>query len=147
MEINLARNIWFRKVTLAWPNVIIPWMFGGEGINIYATNKIRFWIYIIKCWPNFHVDLFFNRIRDSSVRITTGYGIDGQGSILSRARFFHHSVQTGSVAHPPPYPMGTAGSFSPGVKRPGCEADHSPPSSTEVKNGGAIPPLLHVFMA
>jgi hypothetical protein len=31
--------------------------------------------------------------------------------------------------------------FSAGVKRPGREDDHSPPSSAEVKNGGAIPPL------
>jgi hypothetical protein len=30
----------------------------------------------------------------------------------------------------------------PGVKRPGREADHSPPTSTEVKNSGAIA-LLH----
>jgi hypothetical protein len=30
------------------------------------------------------------------------------------------------------------------VKQPGCEVDHSPPSSAEVKNGGAIPPLFHV---
>jgi hypothetical protein len=29
-----------------------------------------------------------------------------------------------------------------GVKTPGREADHSPPSSVEVKNGGAIPPFL-----
>jgi hypothetical protein len=28
--------------------------------------------------------------------------------------------------------VGTRGSF-PGVKRPGCEADHSPPASAEVK--------------
>jgi hypothetical protein len=34
-----------------------------------------------------------------------------------------------------------------GVKRTEREADHSPPSSAEVKNGGAILPLLHVFMA
>jgi hypothetical protein len=31
----------------------------------------------------------------------------------------------------------------PGIKRPGREADHSPPSSAGVKNGGAIPPLPH----
>jgi hypothetical protein len=30
------------------------------------------------------------------------------------------------------------------VKRPRREADHSPPSSAEVKNGGAIPPLPHL---
>jgi hypothetical protein len=29
-----------------------------------------------------------------------------------------------------------------GIKRPGREAVHSPSSSAEVKNGGAIPPLL-----
>jgi hypothetical protein len=45
---------------------------------------------------------------------------------------FHHHVQNGSGAHPASYPMGT-GAFSPGVKRPGREADHSPPSSAEVK--------------
>jgi hypothetical protein len=45
----------------------------------------------------------------------------------------YHRVQTGSGPHPASYPMGTRGSF-PGVKRPGREADHSPPSSAEVKN-------------
>jgi hypothetical protein len=33
---------------------------------------------------------------------------------------------------------------SPGINRPGREADHSPPSSVEVRNGGAIPSLLHI---
>jgi hypothetical protein len=36
------------------------------------------------------------------------------------------------------------GPLSPGVKMPVREADHSPPSSAEVKNGGAIPPLSHM---
>jgi hypothetical protein len=31
--------------------------------------------------------------------------------------------------------------FLQGVKRPGREADHSSPSSAEIKNFGAIPPL------
>jgi hypothetical protein len=34
-----------------------------------------------------------------------------------------------------------SGGCSPGVKQPECEADHSPPSSAEVKNDGVIPPL------
>jgi hypothetical protein len=54
-----------------------------------------------------------------------------------------HSVQTDSGAHQVSYPMGTGGSF-PGVKWQGREADHSPPSSAEVKKGGAIPPLTHM---
>jgi hypothetical protein len=35
------------------------------------------------------------------------------------------------------------GALSSGVKPPGLETDHSPPSSAEDKNGGAIPPVLH----
>jgi hypothetical protein len=76
--------------------------------------------------------------RDSSVGIALGYGLDGR---VSRVRFpvgagnfsLHHRVQNGSGAHPASYPMGTRGSFL-GVKRPRREADHSPPSSAEVKN-------------
>jgi hypothetical protein len=75
--------------------------------------------------------------RDSSVGITLGYGLDDRDS---RVRFpagagnssLHHRVQNGSGAHPASYSMGTRFSF-PGVKRLGREADHSPPSSAEVK--------------
>jgi hypothetical protein len=43
-------------------------------------------------------------------------------------------VQDGSGAHPASYPIGTGGSFPGGKARPGRDADHSPPSSAEVKN-------------
>ena len=43
---------------------------------------------------------------------------------------FSAPVQTGPVAHPASYTMGT-GSF-PGVKRPGRGVDHPPQSSDEV---------------
>jgi hypothetical protein len=37
--------------------------------------------------------------------------------------------------------------FAPGIKRPGHQADHTSPSSAEVKDSGAIPPLPpYVFM-
>jgi hypothetical protein len=39
--------------------------------------------------------------------------------------------------------MGAGGSF-PEVKWLGCEAEHSAPSSDEVKNGTAIPVLLNM---
>jgi hypothetical protein len=66
------------------------------------------------------------------------------GSIPGRARDFSllHNIQTGSGAHPASYTIGTGGSF-PGGMRPGRETDHSPSSSAEVRNGGAIPPLPH----
>jgi hypothetical protein len=40
--------------------------------------------------------------------------------------------------------MGTGDSFR-GVKRQGREADHSPPSSAEVKNGGALPSFTYIY--
>jgi hypothetical protein len=42
-------------------------------------------------------------------------------------------AQTGSGAHPTSYTMGTGGSLSGGKARPGRDADHSPPSTAEVK--------------
>jgi hypothetical protein len=67
-----------------------------------------------------------------------GYGLDDRGS---RVRFpagggnfsLHHRVQNGSVVHSASYPV-VPEALSLGVKRPGHEADHSPPSGAEVKN-------------
>jgi hypothetical protein len=42
-------------------------------------------------------------------------------------------VQTGSGVHPASCTVWTGGSFPGGKERPGREADHSPPSSAEVK--------------
>jgi hypothetical protein len=69
---------------------------------------------------------------------------------MSRFRFqagirdlaFLHSIHTASGLHPASYPMRTEGDI-PGGKAVGREADHSPPSSAELKNGGAILPLPH----
>jgi hypothetical protein len=56
-------------------------------------------------------------------------------------------VSMGVVRHPVSYLVGTRDSF-PGVKRPGREADHSPPSSAEVKNTwSCISTPKYVFMA
>ena len=66
--------------------------------------------------------------RDSSVRITTRYGLDGP-EIESRWRArLSAPVQTSPAAHPTSCTMGT-GSFLEGKKRPGRDADPSPPSS------------------
>jgi hypothetical protein len=60
------------------------------------------------------------------------------------AKVFHfvHNVETGSEAYPASYPMGTSSSFQV-VRQPWREADHSPTSSAEVKNCGAISPFPH----
>jgi hypothetical protein len=84
------------------------------------------------------------RSPDSSVDIVMGYRLDSQGYIPGRdMRLFSlHSIQISSGAHPDFYQIDTRGSFLRG-KWPGHEADHSPPSSAEVKNGRNISPLYH----
>jgi hypothetical protein len=81
------------------------------------------------------------RSRDSSVgTIATSYGLDGRGSIPGRG------MQFITTPYRPDQPLGLPiqwilSDLSPGVKRPEREADHLPPSSAEVRNGGAITPL------
>jgi hypothetical protein len=75
----------------------------------------------------------------SSVSIVSGYGLDDRAievRSLAGAKDFSSNlcVQTGSGAHPPSCAMGTGGPFPRAKARPGRDADHSPPSSAEVKN-------------
>jgi hypothetical protein len=60
---------------------------------------------------------------------TIGGSSPGRGWEISP----HRRVQSGSGAHITSYPMDNMGSVL-AVKRQGREADHSPPSSAEVKN-------------
>ena len=80
--------------------------------------------------------LFYTYIyfcRDSSVCVTTRYGVDGpEIESLWGARFCP-SVRTCPVFHPASYTMGTA-SFS-AVKQPWSGLDQPPPSSAEFKDG------------
>jgi hypothetical protein len=82
--------------------------------------------------------LYFIKSCDSSVSIALGYRLDDQGSKVRLPEgvgnfSLHHCVQNSSGgAHPVPNPMGIR-ALSLGVKQPVCEADHSPPSSAEVK--------------
>jgi hypothetical protein len=80
--------------------------------------------------------------QESSVGITTGCGVDSQSS------YFLFSIVSGPALEPTEPPIQwVPGALSLEVKRQGREADHSPPTSVEVKNGGAgIFPLPHVFM-
>jgi hypothetical protein len=57
----------------------------------------------------------------------------GLSSSPGRVKNFLYVVKTGSGAHPTFYPMGTGGALFPGVKLPGREGGHSPPTSTEGK--------------
>jgi hypothetical protein len=76
--------------------------------------------------------------RDSSVGIALGYGLDDWGS---RVRFlagqgiflFTTAVSRTTLGPTQPPTQWVPGALSLGVKRPGREADHSLPSSAEVK--------------
>jgi hypothetical protein len=56
----------------------------------------------------------------------------------------HYHVQTGSGTHPASYPVGIRGGSFRGVKRPGCGAEHSPPSIDEVKNAWSYTPAFAI---
>jgi hypothetical protein len=82
------------------------------------------------------------RSRDSSVDIPTGYGLDGRGSIPGRGKRFFCTPQGPDRS----YIQWVPGALSPGVRRPGREADHSLPSNAEVKNGRGLHPLPHTSL-
>jgi hypothetical protein len=75
----------------------------------------------------------------SSGSIVSDYGLDDRAIGVRSpegAKDFSSSlcVQTASGAHPASCTMSTGGPFPGGKARLGRDADHSPPSSTEVMN-------------
>jgi hypothetical protein len=88
------------------------------------------------------------RSRDSSVvqRWATDWMIGVRVPVGTAHFSLLHPVQTGAGAHPASYPMGT-GSLSLVIKRPGREANHSPPASAGVNNAwiytSTFPVRLH----
>jgi hypothetical protein len=64
------------------------------------------------------------------------YGLDDLGPIPSRDKIFLDSIESVPAlgSYPTSHPMAFGGRFPSGVKLLGCEGDHSPKSSAEVKN-------------
>jgi hypothetical protein len=87
---------------------------------------------------HFLLIILLSKSCDSSVGIALGYGLDDRGSrVRSPAGLeiflFTTASRTALGPSQPPIQW-VPGALSLGVKRPGCESDHSPPSSAEVKN-------------
>jgi hypothetical protein len=80
---------------------------------------------------------FSNRYRDGLRAGRLGFD-SRQGKDI----FLFRSVQIGSGAHLAEYLMGSGDSFL-GDNLQGREADYSPPSGAEIKNGRVISPVSH----
>jgi hypothetical protein len=82
----------------------------------------------ISCFTNPKTNFsFYHAALYSTVGTATGYGLDGPGSIPGRGKTFLFSTASRPTLGPTQPPAG-----------------HSPPSSAEVKKGGATPSLPHM---
>jgi hypothetical protein len=96
---------------------------------------------------NFRALIHSFMIHDISSQQSDGLRVGRSGFDSWRGNIFSPYINTGSGATELPIKW-VPGALSHGVKRQGREADHSPPSSADVKNGD-IPPFptrLHVIM-
>jgi hypothetical protein len=77
------------------------------------------------------------RSRDSIVGLATGYGLEdrgvGDGVPVGSRIFSSPRRPKPALGSTQPPTQCAPGALSPGVKRQGREADHSPPASVEVK--------------
>jgi hypothetical protein len=101
-------------------------------VNMTHVAKIELWVYAAH---PFKLGMCFGRnLGLTGAGIATGYGLDDRGvgvrvPVGSRILFTSSTPDLGFTQPIQWVP----GALSPGVKRPGREADHSPPASVEVK--------------
>jgi hypothetical protein len=85
--------------------------------------------------------------RDISVNIATRKWArqpKSCSSILGKGQGFFSIIYSLVLGNTQPPIQWEMSAVPPGVKQQGYEADYSPPSSAEIKHGGAIPPLLNM---
>jgi hypothetical protein len=90
---------------------------------------------------------FGNRETYSSdaLAMTTGWTI--RARFPAAAKYISISISSRTYLGPNQYPIEwVLRAITSGVKRLGCEAVHSCLYSAEVKNDGAIPSRLHIFL-
>jgi hypothetical protein len=129
---------WFRKG---------HWFIGETNL---LASYILFFVSEQKKTALFCLDLF--RSQDTLVGIASGHGPDDRGvevRVPVGSRIFSSPRRTDRLwGSPNILSIGYRGAFSPGVKRPKREADHSPPASVEVKKMWIYTSTYsHIFMA
>jgi hypothetical protein len=83
-------------------------------------------------------------IAQSIQRRATGHKLQSWFSITGRVKIFLFLIASTPALVPTQSPIQRVqGALSPRVKRQGREADHSPPSSADVKTGRAVSSLPH----
>jgi hypothetical protein len=155
---NLFQVIWFPAVTNLYPELLssavtCPTRFSFYEVRIASTDAIdwlRFFVHLsnpsiempestsseTQTLPprsvSFHLLQPSNRSRDSAFGIATGYGLDDRGvgvRVPVISRIFSSPRRLERLWGPPNL---LSNGFR-GVKWPGREADHSPPTSSEAK--------------
>jgi hypothetical protein len=127
-------------------NIYIPTLyvyFNRESINLLEI--ILIYIERTKLIPC-NITLYIGS-RDCSVGNATGYGLSGRGSNPGRSKILLFTASRPALCPTQPPIHLVPWDVSLRVTQQGLDADHSPPSSVDVKNDGAISPLPpYVFM-
>jgi hypothetical protein len=111
----------------------------GTGLVGRADHKMWFFRKSVLIYVNcsYSAGTIITESWDSAVGIATGYAFDYRGSrSSSRGRVKNFLFSTSSrpaLGTTQPLIQWVPGVLSPGLKRPGREADNSPPTNAEVK--------------
>jgi hypothetical protein len=98
--------------------------------NIRLCSRIFIVIFALISFRFIYLYFLVRRSRNRAVGITTGYGLDDRG-VAVRVPVVSSKPALGPTQ--PSTQWVSNGDFSPSVKLPGREADHSPPASAEIK--------------
>jgi hypothetical protein len=129
---------------------VISLLFTSEMASLYHGNAFKRLYFSLSCEHSLRILRYFIIGAGLAQWYIAGLraGRSGVRIPIEAGNYsLHHRVQTGSGAHPPPIQW-VPGVISLGVKRPGRKADHSPPSSAEVKNAWSYTSTpAYAFMA
>jgi hypothetical protein len=111
------------------------------GLSYWVTN-LDWGCLRTGCWGEYLDLRGSGESRDSSVGIALGYGLDDRGSRVrfsaGTGNFFFTTASRTALRPTQPPIQWVPGALSLGVKQPGHEADHSPPSSAEVREWAVL---------